>query len=142
MDAVGNVVNIMKLNRQERERMIEDLQTANAHSLEEIAERRRLRELNCEYFDDPIIKKSLSSDYDPAEAVAEQEYQQRQSAGRQVSMSVLEELADIVGEQTGKTQSDVEKLKAEIAELRNELAAERNNTREASGGFFKRLITR
>lgn len=136
MDRHGELVSCM--NKQERETLKEENQSRIAEIVADQAMRRADRESRGEFFDDdPIITKVAASPaYDPEQGIRDQEYQQRQQAGLHYSephqqhdqpsssmQEALEEFADFVGEQTGATANEVIKLKAEIGDLRDEVAA-------------------
>lgn len=122
------------MNKTDRLDMIDKLRADNDRDTVEIAQRRAEREASGDFDDVPIITRSENT-------FQLESTGQLASATTQLTMQALEELADVVGEQTGKTQRDVERLAREVGELRAQLA-ERSTTRDAPGGFFRKLLTR
>ena len=118
------------MDKAEREALIERLAAENIEMRADQAQRRHARELNGEYFDLPVAQQQRESIvYKTNDAALTQQPHQPVVLDEMLKRSVaefvvaytrekLEDMADIIGEETGKVERE---LRDEIVDLKLEL---------------------
>src|SRR2546423_1169438 len=122
------------MNKQEREALMTKLQLDNDAMAIDMAMRKKAREDAGDYDDPVVIKQARSSNFDPADAIADQEFRQRNYKARAkprkqtrddelITMRVLHQALGLVADETfALLGSDFKKIRQEIATLRNTVA--------------------
>jgi len=124
----------MAMDKATRDQLIADNQARISEIVADQTERRARRLANGDYDPLPTIMKSIRSDFDPLEAVAEIEYQQRRYGpapqpqqqisdndlvSRAALLKLLGEIGDEVSGELDKLYARVEKVEAEVQLMRS-----------------------